>query len=107
MLYFKRKGIIEVEKSAYEFALKKHDGQIRKSGASYIIHPLNVAYILVGIYSDYEIIAASLLHDVLSRTDCKEEEISKAFGKNIANLVQGVTKINKIHFSTENDYLID
>lgn len=98
---------IEVVKRAYDFAFEKHEGQIRKSGSSYIVHALNVAYILAGIYADYETIAASLLHDVLTMTDCKVDDISKEFGKNIASLVQGVSKINKIHFSTENDYLID
>lgn len=92
---------------AYLFAKEKHTGQYRKTGEDYIIHPLNVAMILTTIYADYETIAAGFLHDVLEDCDCTPEEMEEKFGAEVTKLVQGVTKLSKIHFSTENDYLID
>ena len=98
---------IEVIKKAYEFALEKHMGQYRKSGEAYIYHPMNVALILTSIYADYETISAGFLHDVLEDCDCTAEEMEAEFGSTITKLVQGVTKLSKIHFSTENEYLIE
>lgn len=92
---------------AYLFSKKKHMGQYRKSGEEYITHPLNVAVILGSIYADYETVSAGLLHDVLEDCDCTEEEMEEEFGKTVTKLVQGVTKLSKINFSTENEYLID
>ncbi|MBR2678821.1 MAG: bifunctional (p)ppGpp synthetase/guanosine-3',5'-bis(diphosphate) 3'-pyrophosphohydrolase, partial [Bacilli bacterium] len=105
--YIEDKEQINVIKKAYEFAKEKHEGQFRKSGEAYIYHPMNVALILISIYADYETISAGLMHDVLEDCDCTEEEMEAEFGKNITKLVQGVTKLSKIHFSTENEYLID
>ena len=105
--YIEDEEQIKVIHRAYLFALNKHDGQFRKSGEPYIIHPLNVAQILTTIYADYETISAGLMHDVLEDCDCTVEEMEEEFGKNITKLVQGVTKLSKINFSTENDYLID
>ena len=98
---------IESIVSAYEFANKKHAGQFRKSGEPYIIHPINVAIILTTIYADSATIKAGLLHDVLEDTDCTYEEMEELFGSEVTKLVEGVTKLSKIHFSTENEYLID
>ena len=98
---------IQVIEKAYQFAKQKHDGQFRKSGEPYIYHPMHVALILISVYADYETISAGLLHDVLEDCDCDQEEMKEAFGPNITKLVQGVTKLSKIHFSTENEYLID
>ena len=98
---------LSVIKRAYLFAKEKHQGQFRKSGEAYIYHPMNVALILTTIYADSETIAAGLLHDVLEDCDCSAEEMEKEFGPTITKLVQGVTKLSKIHFSTENEYLID
>ena len=94
-------------KRAYEFAKTKHEGQFRKSGEPYISHPLCVAQILTTIYADYETISAGLLHDVLEDCNCTASEMEENFGKEITKLVQGVTKLSKINFSTENEYLID
>ena len=105
--YIDDKEQIDVIKKAYDFAELKHEGQFRKSGEAYIYHPMNVALILISIYADYETISAGLMHDVLEDCDCTEEEMEAEFGKNITKLVQGVTKLSKIHFSTENEYLID
>ena len=105
--YIDNEEQLEIIKKAYNFAKQKHDGQFRKSGEPYIIHPMNVALILTTIYADYETISAGFLHDVLEDCDCTSEEMEEAFGKNITKLVHGVTKLSKIHFSTENEYLID
>ncbi len=94
-------------KRAYEFAKLKHEGQFRKSGEPYIQHPLCVAQILTTIYADYETISAGLMHDVLEDCDCTAEEMEQNFHSSITKLVQGVTKLSKINFSTENEYLID
>ena len=105
--YIEDEKQLKVIRDAYEFAELKHDGQTRKSGEPYITHPLNVAMILTTIYADYETISAGLLHDVLEDCDCTIEEMEEKFGPTITKLVQGVTKLSKIHFSTENEYLID
>ncbi len=105
--YIEDEAQLKVIQEAYEFAEMKHDGQTRKSGEPYITHPLNVAMILTTIYADYETISAGLLHDVLEDCDCTPEEMEEKFGPTITKLVQGVTKLSKIHFSTENEYLID
>lgn len=105
--YIEDEEQISVIKKAYDFASGKHAGQLRKSGESYIIHPLNVALILSKIYADYETISAALLHDVLEDCDCTVEEMEDKFGINITRLVTGVTRLSRINFSTENEYLID
>ena len=92
---------------SYEFAAKMHKEQFRKSGEPYIIHPINVAIILTTIYADADTIKAALLHDVLEDTECTSEQMEELFGLEVTKLVQGVTKLSKIHFSTENEYLID
>ena len=98
---------VEKVKKAYEFAYEKHKGQYRKSGEEYIIHPLNVALILTDIYADISTLEAALMHDVLEDCDCTKEEMEGQFGKEVVFLVQGVTKLSKINFSTENEYLIE
>ena len=96
---------LAVIEKAYLFAKDKHDGQYRKSGEEYIYHPMNVALILISVYADYQTISAGLLHDVLEDCECTVEEMCDAFGEEITKLVQGVTKLSKIHFSTENSHL--
>ena len=105
--YIEDEEQLAIIRKAYLFAKEKHDGQFRKSGEGYIIHPMNVALILTTIYADYETISAGFLHDVLEDCDCSNEELEGEFGSVITKLVQGVTKLSKIHFSTENEYLID
>ena len=80
---------------AYKLAEDKHDGQYRKSGEPYIIHPLNVALILTTIYADASTIEAGLLHDVLEDCDCSEEEMIDIVGSEVTKIVQGVTKLSK------------
>ena len=105
--YIEDEEQIKVIQKAYDFAKTKHEGQFRKSGEAYIYHPMNVALILISIYADYETISAGLMHDVLEDCDCTPEEMEEKFGKTITKLVQGVTKLSKINFSTENEYLVD
>ena len=92
-------------KSAYLFAEERHRGQKRKTNEEYIIHPLNVAIILTEIKADAETIIAGLLHDVLEDTNTTKVEIEEKFGPTVLKLVDGVTKINSLNISTENEYL--
>ena len=105
--YIEDEEQIKVIEKAYEFAKLMHEGQFRKSGEPYITHPMNVALILISVYADFETISAGLLHDVLEDCDCTPEEMESEFGPIITKLVKGVTKLSKINFSTENEYLID
>ena len=89
--------------AAYRLAEEKHRGQMRSSGEPYIIHPLSVAAILVGLGMDSESVMAGLLHDVVEDTDCTVEEITKAFGKEVALLTDGVTKLGKIPYSSREE----
>ena len=88
---------------AYEYAYNLHNGQVRQSGEPYIMHPLNVAYILADMHADKDTICAGLLHDTLEDTNITKEDIAHDFNQNIANLVNGVTKISKMNFSSKHD----
>ena len=89
--------------AAYELAAEKHQQQKRSSGEPYIIHPLSVAAILVGLGMDSESVMAGLLHDVVEDTDCTVEEITKQFGREVALLIDGVTKLGKIPYSSREE----
>ena len=91
---------LEVIQRAYEYADEKHKNQLRKSGEPYIIHPLAVAEIVAEIGLDTDAITAALLHDCLEDTDASFEEISRMFGETVANLVEGVTKLTRVQYST-------
>ena len=91
---------------SYLFAYEKHFGTKRLTGEDYITHPLNVAYILADINADYQTICAALLHDTIEDTDTTKEDIVKEFGEEIANLVDGVTKINKLQFNGDNEAML-
>ena len=82
--------------SAYQFAAKAHEGQFRSSGQPYIIHPLAVAELLLDLGMDTDTICAALLHDVVEDTPVTDEEMRKLFGHDVANLVDGVTKLTQI-----------
>ena len=81
---------------AFRFAEKKHKGQMRDSGEEYITHPYNVAKILVNLKADVESVVSGLLHDCIEDTDCKPEEILKAFGEDVYNICVGASKIEAI-----------
>lgn len=89
--------------SAYEFAEKAHQGQVRTSGQPYITHPLAVSYILLELGMDTDTICAAMLHDVVEDTDTTLEEIKKQFGQDVAMLVDGVTKLGKIPLFTKEE----
>lgn len=92
---------IEKVVKAYKFADKYHEGQYRQSGEPYIIHPLNVCYTLLEMHADSDTLCAGLLHDVLEDTDATYEEIAFEFNPSVAKLVDGVTKISKLNFSSK------
>ena len=98
---------LAVIKRAYEFANEKHFGQKRLTGEDYIIHPLNVAYILTDIKADFETLSAALLHDVVEDCNVSIDVINKKFGPNITILVDGVTKISKLNFSHDSELTIN
>lgn len=90
-------------KKAYDYASYLHNGQVRQSGEPYISHPLNVAYILSEMHADSDTVCAGLLHDTLEDTNIKKEDIAHDFNQNVANLVDGVTKLAKMNFSSKQD----
>lgn len=94
------KDLKMIEK-AYEYADDLHKGQYRQSGEAYISHPLNVAYILSDMHADADTICAGLLHDTLEDTETTKDEISNFFNPEISKLVDGVTKISKLNFSSK------
>jgi len=88
---------------AYLFSAEAHEGQHRRSGEPYIFHPIEVARILAGMHLDAKSISAAILHDVIEDTRHGKDVISDLFGKDVAELVDGVSKIDKIEFKTEED----
>lgn len=97
---YSEKDMVEIFR-AYKLANELHQGQKRQSGDPYIIHPLSVAIILSEMKADKDTICAGLLHDTIEDTKITKEEIEYFFNKDIANLVDGVTKISKLNFSNK------
>ncbi len=93
-------GLIE---KAYVFSAKAHAGQIRLSGEPYLSHPLEAAYILTQLKMDVICIAAGLLHDAIEDTEAGLDEVRELFGEETANIVDGVTKISKMHFVSKEE----
>lgn len=91
---------IDKVKKAYDLAYKLHENQFRESKEPYIIHPLNVCNSLADMHADGDTLCAGLLHDVVEDTEETIEQIESEFGVNVAKLVDGVTKINHLHFNT-------
>ena len=98
--YLKPEDISQL-KNAYSFGQGAHSGQYRKSGEPYISHPLAVARILSQLHLDAPTLTAALLHDVVEDTHISKEEISERFGAPVAELVDGVSKLDKIQFQTQ------
>ena len=92
---------------AYNYALFHHGDQKRNSGEPYIIHPINVAYILAGVGLDDSTICAALLHDVVEDTDVTDEDLRRDFGFEIADMVAGVTKLSTMMFTTVEEQQIE
>ncbi len=94
---------IEIIKKAYELACQAHEGQKRRSGEPYIIHPVAVAVILADMGMDADSVCAALLHDVVEDTTTTAEEIRSIFGEEIEHLVDGVTKLGQIPFAASKE----
>ncbi|HAD09051.1 MAG TPA: hypothetical protein DCF62_06185, partial [Porticoccaceae bacterium] len=85
---------------AYQFAEKSHKGQYRQSGEEYISHPIAVAQILANMHMDHESVVAALLHDVIEDTEFTKAQLSRRFGRTVSILVDGVSKLSEIEFSS-------
>jgi GTP pyrophosphokinase len=94
---------VSLIRRAWEFCVQHHAGQMRASGEPYIIHPLEVAEVLAEMKLDSTAIAAALLHDAVEDTPATSAEISAKFGEQVAHIVEGVTKIDKIQFANRED----
>ncbi len=88
-------------RKAYFFAQAAHEGQFRKSGEAYFIHPFHVANILMELSMDPPTVMAGLLHDVIEDTECTSERLTAEFGQEVSDLVNGVTKLDKLKFETK------
>ena len=92
---------VSMIEKAYQLAKKAHGGQCRKSGEPYIVHPLWVAIILADLEMDKETIVSGMLHDVVEDTEVSEEDIKREFGEEVALLVDGVTKLGRLSYSSD------
>ena len=100
--YLKPKDVEHI-RQALKFSGEAHEGQLRKSGEPYISHPIAVARILTPLHLDAQAIMAALLHDVVEDTHISNEEVANIFGKAVAELVDGLSKLDKIEFQTKED----
>ena len=105
--YISDESEIETIEKAYEYAKEVHKGAKRLSGEDYILHPLNVAYILTSLNADSDTIATALLHDVIHKGNANIEDIREKFGDEIGDLVESITTINKLSLSAENESIIN
>lgn len=90
----------KILEKAYKFAKNSHKGQKRKSGEAFVVHPVEVAIILADLNMDIDTLCAALLHDTIEDTEVDAETVTKEFNEDVANLVEGVTKITKIEVGT-------
>ncbi len=100
--YLKGKDVERI-RQALEFSRNAHEGQTRLSGDPYISHPIAVARILAPLHLDAQAIMAALLHDVMEDTPASKDEVAEKFSKQVAELVDGLSKLNKIEFETKED----
>ncbi len=107
MKEYKYQGNIDEVIKAYKFAEKAHEGQLRKSGEPFFIHPCNVALILADLHMDTATIAAGLMHDVVEDTEITYDTIVSEFSEEIANLVDGVTKLKKLQYTTKEENQVE
>ncbi|MBW1998856.1 MAG: bifunctional (p)ppGpp synthetase/guanosine-3',5'-bis(diphosphate) 3'-pyrophosphohydrolase, partial [Deltaproteobacteria bacterium] len=103
LLSYHPKADTTLVEKAYVYSAKVHQGQVRLSGEPYLSHPLEVAYILTRMKLDVISVVAGLLHDTLEDTDTELPEIERLFGKETANIVDGVTKISKMKFGSHEE----
>ena len=102
-----RKTDAKLIRKTYEYAKEKHGSQLRKSGEPYIIHPLQVAYILATIGLDDSTICAALLHDLAEDTEVSIKDIEKVFSKEIAEMVDGVTKLGNLKYTSAEEQQVE
>ena len=102
---YSHQGDIELVKLAYDFAEQAHEGQMRKSGIPYVLHPLSTAHLLAQMRLETNIIIAALLHDVPEDTAVTIEEVEKNFGKDVAEMVKGVTKLGHLKYRGVERYI--
>jgi GTP pyrophosphokinase len=102
---YNQQADFDLVRLVYDFAAKAHEGQFRKSGEPYIIHPLSAAYILASMKIEVNIILATLLHDVPEDTKVTLEEIEKNFGSDIASMICGITKLGKLKYRGVERYI--
>ncbi len=100
--YLKSKDVEHIRR-ALEFSEFAHEGQLRKSGEPYISHPIAVARILAPLHMDTQTIMAALLHDVVEDTPISTQDVAKEFGKPVADLVDALSKLDRIEFETKED----
>src|SRR5216684_4528732 len=94
---------LEIIRKAYNFSLKHHQGQTRASGEPYLIHPLEVSLVLADMKLDSTAISAGLLHDAIEDTSVTHEDVRREFGDQVAHIVEGVTKIDRIDFASREE----
>ena len=104
--YIKNPDQINAIDQAFEYAKELHFNEKRLTGEDYIVHPLNIAYILAEIGADAETICAALMHDLLEFNLTTSEELIKRFGPEVTGIVEGITTINKLNFSGDNEAII-
>jgi len=95
---------VKIVQRSYVVARDAHDGQMRSSGDPYITHPVAVALLLADMKLDHETIAAALMHDVIEDTEVTKQELADEFGITIADLVEGVSKLDKLHFKDKKEF---
>ena len=98
---------VDLIRRAYNFAKENHGDQLRKSGEAYIVHPLNVAYILATLGLDDETLCAALLHDVVEDTPVTHEQLTNEFGETISEMVAGVTKLSQFTYNTQEEQQVE
>ncbi len=94
-------------KKAYHFAEKAHEGQLRKSGEPYFIHPVAVSLIVAELHMDLDTIISCLLHDTIEDTEVTYEDIEREFGESVAIIVDGVTKLTKMHYESKEEKQVE
>ena len=102
-----RKSDSKLIRKAYEYAKQYHGEQLRKSGEPYIVHPVQVAYILSTLGLDDSTICAALLHDTLEDTNLDKQDLINTFGEEIAELVDGVTKLSKLKYASSEEQQVE
>ncbi len=102
-----RRADLKKIKKAYDFAKEKHGDQLRRSGEPYIIHPVQVAYTLAELGLDESTISAALLHDVVEDTEVTRDELAKTFSEEIAEMVDGVTKLGQLSYTSKEEQQVE